>query len=292
MTALLDDRNKARRAECVALTPHGYLCRHIRVRIGLGETTAVVAACATALFALEQALSIIRRDEAQRVLIVAVESALLPLFVHAYRRLGVLPPSSPPADHVARPLDRRRAGFTLCECAAAIVLESSDAPGARERARAVLHDVATGAQPDDMVRAPERFTTLERLVRRVMPPEAPIALLHAHATGTRDNDERELAALAAALGDRADATPVYASKGAIGHPLGAAGLVNVVLGCVFARAGRRPPMPWLDEPVGTPFPLRRDEEPIAPGPQLCIAAGFGGHAGAACFEPRSAPARA
>ncbi|TVQ33567.1 MAG: hypothetical protein EA376_02030 [Phycisphaeraceae bacterium] len=287
--ALLDERRPERRAACAAMSPHGYLCHHLRERVGLAEARSVVAACATGIAALHHAWREIVDGRAERVLVVAVESALHPLFVWSYRRLGVLAPTPPGAaaqEHVARPLDRRRNGFTLCECAAAVMIESSEA-STRRRAKHVhgrLLGAAMGSHAFDMVRSPERFDTLTRLARAVTPAETPISLLHPHATGTQDNDERELAALAAALGERTRETPVYAAKGAFGHPLGAAGVVNAVLGCLFARIGERPPMPWLDEPIECAFPLAREKSMVAPGAQLCVAAGFGGHVGAVCFS--------
>jgi len=274
--------------QAAALGPHAYLAGELRDRLGLDEITCVVSACATSLAALDQAS---RRFAAgqRRVLIVAVESAMHPLFVHAYRRLGVLAPVSPTVEHRGRPLDRSRAGFTLNECAAAVALERDDSFNSRQRSRgggahAKLLTTACMTQPHDLVRAATRFATLTTLTRRLITSDRPIALLQPHATGTRDNDEREMQALADAFGEQSVKTPVYASKGALGHPLGAAGLVNVVLGCLFARIGQRPPMPWLEDPIATAFPLRAEAEPISRGAQVCVSAGFGGHIAGACFD--------
>ena len=110
-----------------------------------------------------------------------------------------------------------------------------------------------------------------------------------HAPGTLDNDERELNALARAIINAGvidtTAPDVYASKGAIGHPLGAAGLVNVALGCCFMQAGRRPPMPWLERPVESAFDLDAESRELRSGAHIIAAAGFGGHVGVVRIDP-------
>lgn len=282
---LIEPKLNDARAECLLLGPHGYLASSLQRRLSVGGVWAPVAACATSLIAMGQAIDAVSTGRTPRALVVAVEAALHPMFVHANRNLGVLAPTSPARAHRALPLDRRRCGFTLNECAAAVMIERASDMAPQQNLWGKSLRVASATQPYDLVRAAERFTAVRRVVSAVLDNGAPVALLQPHATGTIDNDERELKALAAALGDRAASTPIYASKGAIGHGLGASGLVNVVLGCLIGRARSRPPMPWLDEPIDSAFTLTADEQPIEPGIHVCVCAGFGGHVGAMSFEP-------
>src|SRR6185437_6202942 len=65
--------------------------------------------------------------------------------------------------------------------------------------------------------------------------DRPVDLIHGHGTGTELNDFIELAALDdLAAGGPAPAS-VYSHKGALGHSLGAAGLVSVVLNVMSHR---------------------------------------------------------
>lgn len=271
-------------ARIVTHTPHGYLSYRLRERLGLnvslGTVNTPVAACATSLVALDLAVRAIRDGRADRVLVVAVESALTTPFVHGYKRLGVLAPTDPIDHHVCAPLNRERHGFTLCECAASVVLERGRKPGA-----VLVHDTAIGTEPFDILRAPDTFETLGNLVRRVTDGAPAPALVQPHATGTADNDGRELAALEVALGSSAIGTRVYASKGAIGHGMGASGLVNVVLSCLMARTRMTPPMPWLDSPIESAFSLANAGQPLADGTHLIVNAGFGGHTAAVSLVP-------
>jgi 3-oxoacyl-[acyl-carrier-protein] synthase II len=284
IVSLIEPRSLAHREQCVLLSPHGFLAGEIQRRLGLGQVSAPVAACATSLVALSQAMNNVRAGRVERALVVAVEASLHPMFIHSYQRLGALAPTVPTKAHRAKPLDGQRSGFTLNECAAAVMIERQSAVDSSQRVWAVLGRSAVTTEPYDLIRAAPRFDAIRRAVEHVVPDGKPMALLQPHATGTIDNDERELDALALALGDRTRTTPIYASKGAIGHGLGASGLVNVVLGCLFGRVRRRPPMPWLTDPIESAFDLSSSEQAIEPGVQVCVAAGFGGHVGAVSFE--------
>src|SRR5204862_7358830 len=84
-------------------------------------------------------------------------------------------------------------------------------------------------------------TTLRRLLNHVVDGQ-PVDLVHAHATGTEMNDPIELAAIESALpADQDPPAILYSHKGALGHSLGAAGLVSVVLNCMSHHKGVVPP---------------------------------------------------
>ena len=140
-------------------------------RADLGRIACPVAACATSLVAIDSAVRALRAGRARSALIVAVESALTVPFVQGYRRLGVLAPCDPLGAHRCRPLNRERDGFTLCECAGAIVLTLDPT----ERPHAIVHRTATGTEPDDLLRAPRDFTTLKRLSAQVTDGAGPLA---------------------------------------------------------------------------------------------------------------------
>ena len=68
-----------------------------------------------------------------------------------------------------------------------------------------------------------------------------IGLAVAHATGTPDNDTGEHAALAEVFGARLGQVPVVAFKSHLGHTLGAAGAVELILAAKAMRDGVVPP---------------------------------------------------
>ena len=184
-----------------------------------------------------------------------------------------------------RPFDRDRAGLTLGEGAAALVLEDIEharARGARVIARVLGHATTTDAHhvtaPD-----PEGQAALGALRGALdaaaLPPEA-VDYVNAHGTGTRQNDEAEVRVLRAVFGDRLPRIPVSSTKAQLGHCLGAAGAVEAVVTVLAldrsllpATATLQAPDPaWSDLDL-VPTAGRRQPLEVA----LTSSYGFGGH---------------
>jgi 3-oxoacyl-[acyl-carrier-protein] synthase II len=270
-------------AEAVARGPHGYLTARLRERLGLGMTHHHVAACASGLVALDAArrsLLHAAADGPSLAIAMTSEAALLPAFVHSYRRLGVLAPLSPQG-YRQRPLHADRAGFMLSEAGAAAVLERLP-PGVEPQIGQIeLLGTGVAAEADDLIRPSPTMAALDHVARELFSHPAAadgIDLLHPHAPGTADHDPTEWRVLHRAARAIAGRTPdAYAAKGAIGHSLGAAGLSALVLACLCLTTGRRPPMPWLDAAM--------EGVAVNPGGCACsrtgthavFAAGFAGH---------------
>ncbi len=276
-----------------ALGPHQWLASELSRRTGVDIRGHCVAACASSLVALDRARRAILHGQAQSALVVSAEAALTPMFVHSYRRLGVLAPLTLEG-YRAAPLDEARGGFTLAEVGVAVVLRgvppgiawpmqgSSTAPE--------LLDTACLAEAFDALRPPQAMSALREVARRLLAGR-PIAALHPHAPGTREHDATELRMLAEVLNAEREMTQahepvsVYASKGALGHTLGSAGLVSLVLACLMRRTKRRPPMPWLRSPMrGAAMPVSPETQGIADGCHAVFAAGFGGHTAGAILR--------
>ncbi|MEM7624502.1 MAG: beta-ketoacyl synthase N-terminal-like domain-containing protein [Planctomycetota bacterium] len=292
-----------RLVEAVTLGPHGYLEHHLRQRTGVDVRRHTVAACASSLTALHQARQALLRStpassNADAALVVTSEAALLPAFVASYRRLGVLAPMTLDG-YRSRPLAETRDGFVLAEVGAAVLLRRLEPGEAPRPGQIELVDTAIATEAVDLIRPSGSMEALGRVAQQII-ASRPIAALHPHATGTVDHDPRELAVLGDVLRMRPDplhedtsggAPAVYANKGALGHTLGSAGLVSLILACLSARTGKLPPMPWLDEPaqVMRPTPLPVSATPaIAPAHRhaghAVFAAGFGGHVAAALVQ--------
>ena len=270
----------------IALGPYGYLSHHLKQRLGVNPTHTTVAACASSLTALHQARATLRHNHTNnqarnKVLVVTAEASLLPIFIHSYRRLGVTPPLIP-TQYVGRPLDYHRNGFMLAEMGAAVVLEAVEEvlPGQIE-----LIDTAIANEAYDLVRPSPTMEALSHIAQPLL-ADRHIDMLHPHATGTAHHDPAELSAVAPYLQNQPDG---YACKGALGHGLGAAGLVSLVIACLCAKTRRRPPMPWLNEPIDTNAVKLHAKGDTLSGSQqthAIFAAGFGGHVAGAVIRSR------
>ncbi|QOV90309.1 hypothetical protein IPV69_02755 [Humisphaera borealis] len=252
---------------------------------GNGPRLTFCGACASGLHALIHAAMLIEHGDADRALVVASESSLHPVFLQSFRRLGVLAPKG----FRCRPFDVSRNGLLVSEAAAAITLERSEEPGKSAPGdiildgRAFAGDAAhlTGFDPDG--------ATIRRVLSEAI-GGGPVDLIHAHGTGTVTNDAAEASAIDAALSDIAAAgerPSVYSHKGAIGHSLGASGLISVVLNVMMHRRGVVPGNAGLESPLPLArATLSRDAVSRTISRSIACAAGFGGATAAVSLRTR------
>jgi 3-oxoacyl-[acyl-carrier-protein] synthase II len=237
-----------------------------------GPRLTVCAACASGLHALIRAAMMIRSGEARQALVVAAEASVHPLFLGSFQRLGVL---AQPGDG-CRPFDRNRTGFYMSEAAAAVLLEAEPDGDDCNSPPISVDRFALGADATHLTGGDPTMPALRHLLRRVVDGR-PLDLVHAHGTGTPTNDESELAAIESTLVDQAIPPALYSHKGALGHSLGAAGLLSVVINCQSHATGLVPPnVRTLDPLPASRVSLSREAVRRPVGRSLAIAAGFGG----------------
>jgi 3-oxoacyl-[acyl-carrier-protein] synthase II len=248
------------------------LATNIAAAIGhsLGPRATLSAACASGIHALIHAAMLIRAGQAKRAIVVAAEASVHPLFVSSFKRLGVLPPEG----FGCRPFDVARRGFLISEAAAAVCIESAEVTTSRPFA--TIENFSIGSDAAHLTGNDPAGRTLRHLLKNVVAART-IDLVHAHATGTQLNDAIELSAIeSCAIGEPS----IYSHKGALGHSLGAAGLISIVLNCLSHRSGivlpnvqTHRPMPSERAHIAKESVQRSIKRSIA------IAAGFGGAMG-------------
>jgi 3-oxoacyl-[acyl-carrier-protein] synthase II len=151
-----------------------------------------------------------------------------------------------------RPFDRRRAGLTLGEGAAFLVLEP-EGPARARGARPIveLRGWAVGAEAHHITNPEAGGETAARVMRAALAraglEPAGVDYVNAHGTATPLNDVMETAALERCLGAEASRVAVSSSKGQIGHTLAAAGAVEAAITAMAIARGMLPPTIGLDE---------------------------------------------
>jgi 3-oxoacyl-[acyl-carrier-protein] synthase II len=280
-----------RRAQAIALGPHGFLSHHLTRRIGIEMKSCTVAACASSLIALHQARchllhKVEDSERSARALVLTAESALHPLFIHSYRRLGVLAPLSVEG-YRGRPLNRNGAGFMLGSAGAAVLLRALPIGESPRPGQIMLIDTNTACEAVDTVRSDPQMSALRHVAKKVTSGKA-VDVIHPHASGTAEHDPAELAALQHVFGSDQSATSpsLYAAKGAIGHSLGSAGLSSLILACLAAKTRRIPPMPWLEQSIAlSPFETHPGGRSLnSSSIHAIFAAGFAGHTAGAVIR--------
>jgi len=226
----------------------------------------------------------IRSGQIKRAFVVAAEASVNPLFVGSFQRLGILAPEG----YGCRPFDRNRKGLVISEAAAAVCVEqATDENIGRALARVDRFALANDAT--HLTASDPNACALRHVIKSTI-AENPIDVIHAHGTGTEMNDAIELAVLEETLhqarpftaGQFDHTRPIlYSHKGALGHSLGASGLISIALNAVMHQHNLVPGN------IRTTHPLSRKELALCQSPlqrdikrSLAIASGFGGALGA------------
>jgi 3-oxoacyl-[acyl-carrier-protein] synthase II len=240
-----------------------------------GPITIIANACASGANAIGHAWELLRRGHAQRVLAGGYEG-LSQLIFSGFDSLQALSPTE------CRPFDAQRDGLALGEGAAVLTLETLE-QASRRQANILGEIVGYGAFTDGHHLTqphPQGMAALAAMNAACesagVAPEQ-IGYVNAHGTGTPLNDSAEAAALNCWAGPRAKNLPVSSTKASIGHLLGAAGAVEVVI-CLMALRGRwLPPTSTFRTPEACcTFPVLRDPIDVKIEYALTNSFGFGG----------------
>ncbi len=227
-----------------------------------GVVQTVSLACASGTAAIGHAKRLIDARRADRVLVVGVD-ALCEFIVRGFAGLRAL------GHGPARPFDAGRTGLTVGEGAAALALQR-DQGGLAVLGYGGTNDANHITGPDPQGRG--LAAAIDRALAGTPPEEIVAASLHG--TGTPYNDAMEGQALTRVF-ERAP--PSHSLKGALGHTLGAAGVVEAVVAVLAHRRGVWPPTVGCRTPdPEIPITTTLAPTPLSPGPILSTSAGFSG----------------
>lgn len=255
----------------LAALPHMPALLASRIIGSKGPLLAPMAACATGVWAIAQGVDLIRSGQCQRVLAGAVESPITPLTIAGFRKMGAL------AKTGCYPFDSDREGFVLGEGGAAIVLESAEV--AQRRNANIYGEVLAVGITNDSHHVSSFDPTYQMgrqalgmcLQRSGIEAEA-VDAVHTHGTSTAQNDRMEAHLIEQML---RPTVPVMATKGAMGHTLGASGAAIVALSLMSLKHQMVLPCVGLKNPEFELNFIRQTDRQRLDN-VLCFSFGFGG----------------
>ncbi len=204
--------------------------------------TLISAACSSSAVAIARAAAMIRSGRSDCVLVVACDSVTE--FVYSgFSSLMALEKIS------AMPFDKNRSGLSLGEAAAFVLLMSEER--AEKEKLASLGEVLGWGLSDDAnhMTGPSRqseglILAIGKALCSARIIEKDVGFISAHGTGTVYNDSMEIRAFSSVFRDR---RPIYSIKGGIGHTMGAAGLIEMIIAMKVIKEGAVPPTVNLRE---------------------------------------------
>lgn len=216
----------------------GSLLKKVSTLTGVKDAGIIIsAACASSAAALARAAAMIHSGYSDCVLVIACDSVTEFVF-SGFSSLMALDKFS------ARPFDKERSGLSLGE-AAAFALMMSDSR-ARQEKRKIIGEIAGWGLSDDAnhMTGPSRTSeglilAIKKAIKAACIDKKDIGFIAAHGTGTVYNDAMEIKAFHTVF--KNIKIPVYSIKGAIGHTMGAAGLVEMIIALRSLKEKKVPP---------------------------------------------------
>lgn len=226
---------------------HGYLCSTTSLEIarlhGLrGPVSCVSTGCTAGVDAIGFAIEAIRRGDADLMVTGATEAPITPVSLTAFDRIDAVSRRNNRPDKASRPFDRDRDGFLIAEGAGILVLEERQS--ALRRGAPILGELVgfgtncnahhmTGIDANGLLLA----KSMELALEDAGIPAADIDYINAHGSSTPQNDRAETSAYKLIFGERAYQIPISSTKSIIGHPLGAASALELVVCVESIRKG-------------------------------------------------------
>lgn len=209
---------------------------NVAIQFGLkGKSINVVTACATGTNSIGEAYRSIQCGEALVMVAGGAEGCVCPTGISGFCSLTALSSETDPKK-ASLPFDKNRSGFVLGEGAGIVVLEELD--HARKRGAKIYAEVAGYGCSSDAYHitspaedgAGAARAMLNAIGEAGLTP-ADVDYINAHGTATHHNDLFETRAIKLAFGDKAKNVKISSTKSMIGHLLGAAGAVELIV-CV------------------------------------------------------------
>jgi 3-oxoacyl-(acyl-carrier-protein) synthase len=253
------------------------LAGQLQSDLGLcGPLATISAACASGTLAILHGAMAIASGTCDQALVVGVD--LVGAFILAgFDSLKALSPGG------ARPFDRMRDGLSLGDGGGWLLLASPRQPAlAGREPLALLAGWGVSCDASHITAPCRQGSGLRRALAQLRAGTTlPLGGVNAHGTGTVYNDAMEMLALRQ---EYPAELPFCSVKGALGHSLGAAGVIEALLSVRSLGEGCLPPTVGLLAPDGEGVVSGREPLPLLAPTIVSCNSGFGGINAALLFS--------
>jgi len=264
----------------------------VSIRFGAkGPNLATCTACSASAHAVGDAGEIIRRGDADVMIVGGSEAAITPMGVGGFSAMRALSTRNDEPPRASRPFDRGRDGFVIGEGAGVLILEELE--HALRRGALIYGElVGYGLSADAFhITAPSEdgdggFRVMRMAIDHAGIAPSQVDYINAHGTSTPHNDRLETLAIKRCFGDHAPRLAISSTKSMHGHLLGAAGGLEAGITVLTLKHQIVPPTINLEEPDPECdldyVPLKRREATV--NYALSNSFGFGGTNAALLFK--------
>lgn len=248
-----------------------------------GASFNISTACASSAYAMAVAKQFIESGLYDMVITGGISNIVSHETITGFNQLLAMS-ANPDPETACCPFTKNRDGFIMGEGSGAVILESEES--ALKRNAHIYCEFSGASMYDEAYNLTAPLTDGQGMVESMklaienagIAPEK-INYINAHGTSTGLNDAYETAAIKEIFGSNAGNIPVSSIKAAIGHTLGAGGVLEAIACIKAIESGIIPPTIHYDEPAPecdldyVPNTARKHHVDAA----LSNSFGFGGH---------------
>jgi 3-oxoacyl-[acyl-carrier-protein] synthase II len=218
-----------------------------------GPNFTVASACASSAYALGLGYDMIKSGRADVVIVGGADSIVNKEEIEGFNELYALSVENAEPSKASKPFSKDRDGFVAGEGAGILILESETS--AKARNAKIYAEIAGYALTSEgyNIMAPEKdgegiARTISQALKNSCITLNDVDYINAHGTSTTLNDKYETMAIKKVFGERAYRIPVSSSKSMIGHTIGAAGAIELIITIMSINEGIVTPTINLDQP--------------------------------------------
>jgi len=242
-----------------------------------GDGEIISSACASSSIAVAKASYLIASGKSDSVLVTAADS-LSEFVFSGFSSLMAISPIC------ARPFDKNRNGISIGE-GAGYMLFMSQKRAIKENRTVIAEVLGWGSSSDAFhLTAPDEkgiglISAIKKTLLKANMTLSEVSAISAHGTGTLFNDAMEISALTSLFNEYKVKKPIYGIKGACGHTMGFAGLLESIAAIETLQNSVIPPTVNLLAPEETIADVISNNPVRIEGRNKCILtlnSGFGG----------------